>query len=148
MDMFMVITLVAMFIIVWVCGLAGLARSGIFRPGTRLVIASCVATLAMVGLMSNVSQKSFETSRQLTDASSLFDAILIPYAALALTFLLLCLVLLLGRIRCKKHRGVDTEEKRSSEKQRARSRAILRPKRRASHDSERCARNANRPSAA
>jgi hypothetical protein len=95
------IALCTMFVIVLVCAHRAIRRMSFFgETAANWVVAVCVALLSIVGLVrffgSPQSGGSPESGTK--EAVSLFDVILLPYVALALTILLVLVLLALGKV--------------------------------------------------
>jgi phosphotransferase system glucose/maltose/N-acetylglucosamine-specific IIC component len=98
----LVLSAVAIFVVLFVAIHRTLKEMSLFKSGTSVVVALCVALLCMIGLQhflvsgegghavyKNMSESNSKTGIQI---------ILLPYAALAITMLLCLLLLTIARI--------------------------------------------------
>ena len=89
--------LAAVFLVVFACSLTALASSGMFRPGSRFLVAGSAAALSVVGLLVMASGHRGETSSP-AETDPLIMGLLLPYATLAIALIVLFLLWGLGRV--------------------------------------------------
>ncbi len=87
----------AMFLIVLMCARTALASSGLFSPASRSVVAICVAALSVLGLR-NLFGGNDRLAGGPPETSPLLNAILLPYAVLALVLVVLLLSLAIVKV--------------------------------------------------
>ncbi len=98
-DIALVLAAIGVFCIIATCANIAFQQMPLFRNGFgRRMLAICVAGLSTIALFFNPStQKSFEQQPLRHHPNPVIEFILVPYAALALTLILLPLVFLLHR---------------------------------------------------
>jgi hypothetical protein len=99
LDTLVTVVLIAMFVIVFVVARGALKEMPLFGDVGSWPVAFCTAVLAVMGLLRFLGPSDPSTRTERTPGGGIFDFILLPYAALAISILLVLLLLALGKIR-------------------------------------------------
>lgn len=92
-----IVVLAAVFALVFIFSLTALASAGMFSRTSRFTAAICVAGLCVLALLQMCPSQSGEPIRQ-SKPNPLISGLLLPYAALGITLIVLLLMLATSRV--------------------------------------------------